>query len=86
MEHGGLFTFLQLLGIDRSLCSFICRQFPGFARKFETWADQALKLQEALDAKKLKYRKDYYYTAGYDSPFTLFNRHNEVWFVAVDEQ
>ena len=78
--------FYSFLILNEYFCSSICRQFPGFARKFETWADQALKLQEALDAKKLKYRKDYYYTAGYDSPFTLFNRHNEVWFVAADEQ
>lgn len=32
-----------------------------------------------LKANKLPYVSGYFYTAGYDSPVTLENRHNEVW-------
>ncbi|XP_060557151.1 heme-binding protein 2-like [Ruditapes philippinarum] len=57
------------------------RQFSGFTYTFEAWSKHATELADALDAKGIKYEKSYYYTAGYDSPFTLLNRHNEIWFV-----
>ena len=28
--------------------------------------------------------KDHFFYAGYDSPFTIAGRHNEVWFVVPD--
>ncbi|XP_068193315.1 heme-binding protein 2 [Antennarius striatus] len=44
-------------------------------------ADQ---LPSALPA-TAKYNKAYHYAAGYNSPMTMLNRHNEVWFVAEGE-
>jgi len=32
-----------------------------------------------LEKSKLKYVKEYYFIAGYDSPFRFIGRHNEVW-------
>jgi len=50
----------------------------GFMNE-EQWISEARDLSERLTAKPI--RKDYYFTAGYDSPFKLFNRTNEVWFL-----
>ena len=30
------------------------------------------------------YIKDHYYYAGYDPPYRLFNRHNEIWFIVEE--
>lgn len=56
------------------------RSFPEFASK-QKWLKEASALAKELDG-KANYVKEYYYTAGYDSPFQLTNRHNEVWFIA----
>jgi len=42
-------------------------------------------LTEALDKAGLKgtYRTDMYFTAGYDSPFVILDRHNEVWLMKI---
>ncbi|XP_041633826.1 heme-binding protein 2-like [Cheilinus undulatus] len=42
-------------------------------------------LSSALDTAGEKYIKDYHFAVGYNSPMKWFNRHNEVWLVAVDE-
>ncbi|XP_041813136.1 heme-binding protein 2 isoform X2 [Chelmon rostratus] len=47
--------------------------------------NQAYSLSSALDLAGAKYKSDFHYAAGYNSPMTLFNRHNEVWYVVVDE-
>lgn len=60
---------------------FVSRGFPGFASK-TTYIDTALALGKKLKEMKKTFRDDFFYTAGYDAPFKLFNRHNEVWFVA----
>ena len=59
---------------------YICRSFGGFASK-DKWLEEAVKLSKDLGS-SVSYIKDYYYTAGYNSPFQLFNRHNEIWFIA----
>lgn len=46
--------------------------------------ENARALVEALDKDEVAYSKDHYFFAGYDPPFRLFNRHNEVWVVAAD--
>ncbi|OWF45245.1 heme-binding protein 2-like [Mizuhopecten yessoensis] len=56
------------------------RDFPGFAN-YEKYREEGLSLMSAIGDTSL-YHTEFYYTAGYDSPFKLFNRHNEVWFVA----
>jgi len=58
------------------------KSFGGFA-DYEDYRDNALKLGKALDKDGLggTYITEHYFTAGYDSPFKLFYRHNEVWFM-----
>ncbi|KAI8503993.1 Heme-binding protein 2 [Branchiostoma belcheri] len=57
--------------------------FGGFASETD-WTDTAKALAESLDNATVSYHKDFYYTAGYNSPFQLFDRHNEVWFIKKD--
>jgi len=54
--------------------------FGGFADQ-QKYQEHALSLGKALDKAGIQFNKNVYYTAGYDSPFKLFNRHNEVWFM-----
>ncbi|XP_033745251.1 heme-binding protein 2-like [Pecten maximus] len=56
------------------------RTFSGFA-DYDKYKEQGLELIAAIGNPSL-YISDYYYTAGYDSPFKLLNRHNEVWLIA----
>ncbi|XP_064620180.1 heme-binding protein 2-like [Lineus longissimus] len=56
------------------------RQFDGYAMSFSTWRTQALALAKAINDSSL-YHQNFYYTAGYNSPFQIVNRHNEVWFI-----
>ncbi|XP_076469010.1 heme-binding protein 2-like [Babylonia areolata] len=57
------------------------RSFSGFADKAK-WLEQGVKLANDLEGKGQQYHKEFYYTAGYNSPFQLTNRHNEIWFIA----
>ena len=36
-------------------------------------------LGDFLKKNEIKFNSEYYFFAGYDSPFRFFNRHNEVW-------
>ncbi|XP_060074153.1 heme-binding protein 2-like [Ylistrum balloti] len=56
------------------------RTFGGFA-DYNKYKEQGLELMDAIGDTSL-YHTDFYYTAGYDSPFKFFHRHNEVWFIA----
>ncbi|XP_029946400.1 heme-binding protein 2-like [Salarias fasciatus] len=42
---------------------------------------QTRNLYGALDEVGAKYQKGYHFAVGYNSPMTMFNRHNEVWVV-----
>jgi len=61
-------------------------EFEGYVRSFKGFANQddylkeAANLAHALTNDTLSYHSDFFYTAGYDSPFKPFNRHNEVWY------
>ncbi|XP_054463308.1 heme-binding protein 2 [Anoplopoma fimbria] len=52
-----------------------------------SWFDQkhASDLSSALNSVGAEYKKGFHYAAGYNSPMKIFNRHNEVWYVADDE-
>ncbi|XP_076609043.1 heme-binding protein 2 [Chaetodon auriga] len=58
-----------------------------YVRSYGGWmtgladSNQAYSLTSDLDSVGAKYKKDFHYAAGYNSPMTWFNRHNEVWFV-----
>ncbi|XP_061195337.1 heme-binding protein 2-like isoform X2 [Saccostrea echinata] len=56
------------------------KSFGGFAKE-ESWVNEAQKLLEDLKEKTSEIHQDYWFTAGYNSPFQLFGRTNEVWFV-----
>ncbi|XP_045165324.1 heme-binding protein 2-like [Mercenaria mercenaria] len=52
--------------------------FGGFSSD-EEWIKKARELSEKVKDKDI--HQEFYFTAGYDSPFKLFNRLNEVWMV-----
>ncbi|XP_070704396.1 heme-binding protein 2 [Pempheris klunzingeri] len=47
--------------------------------------NNANSLASVLNSADAKYKKGFHYAVGYNSPMTMFNRHNEVWFVAEDD-
>lgn len=55
------------------------RSFSGFASP-DKYAEEAEALAKLLRNRGQPFHEDFFYTAGYDSPFKLFNRHNEVWY------
>ncbi|XP_072016423.1 heme-binding protein 2-like [Amphiura filiformis] len=62
----------------------IARTFPGFA-KDDKYLEEAQTLAQLIDG-KYNVHEEYFYTAGYDSPWKMFNRRNEVWFVVKEGQ
>ncbi|MGH0142877.1 UNVERIFIED_CONTAM: hypothetical protein FKN15_026732 [Acipenser sinensis] len=56
------------------------RCFGGFVRGDKNSGEARL-LAESLKRDGKSFQEDFYYTAGYDSPFKLLNRHNEVWYL-----
>lgn len=56
-------------------------EFSGFPSD-KSFAKHVGRLADLLHRDKIAYVEDYYYAACYDSPFRLFNRHNEVLFVS----
>ncbi|KAJ6660202.1 hypothetical protein lerEdw1_018129 [Lerista edwardsae] len=65
-----LFLFLVVLN----------RSFGGFAKARKN-QDEILALAESLRRDGKTFQEKVYYSAGYDSPFKLLNRHNEVWLI-----
>uniref|UniRef100_A0A3Q3WJT8 Heme-binding protein 1 n=1 Tax=Mola mola TaxID=94237 RepID=A0A3Q3WJT8_MOLML len=70
------------------------REIPGmtvYVQSYGGWMTsmsdkkEAKTLSLALDSVGAKYRKGFHYATGYNSPMTLFNRHNEVWYAVEDE-
>ncbi|XP_013389351.1 heme-binding protein 2-like [Lingula anatina] len=59
------------------------RAFGGFPKE-EIWTSEAQKLAQAINDNSLFY-SDFWFTAGYDGPSKIINRHNEVWFVAKND-
>jgi len=55
------------------------RSFGGFASS-KKYKDHSDALTAALP-KDAEYESGFYYTAGYNSPWQMNNRHNEVWFI-----
>ncbi|KAK2833298.1 hypothetical protein Q5P01_017187 [Channa striata] len=43
------------------------------------------RLTSVLDLVGAEYIKGFHFVAGYNSPITIFNRHNEAWVVASDD-
>ena len=55
--------------------------FGGFANDND-YKIKATQLMTQLQAANIPFDSNVWFTAGYDSPFTLVNRHNEVWVLA----
>lgn len=68
----------------KGFCAYVI-VYGGFSNinKVQEYSE---KLSEDLvkDGLGDSFRKDIFFTAGYDSPFKLFNRHNEIWFIKED--
>ena len=64
----------------KPFCAYV-KVYGGYSRK--TLVQQNAKdLANALKRDGLNdYIRDFFYTAGYDSPFQRHNRHNEIWFI-----
>lgn len=54
--------------------------FGGYAKE-GTIVKTANDLLEALQNRGADFIEDSYFFCGYDNPFRVVNRHNEVWFV-----
>lgn len=66
-------------------CQYVT-SYPGYSNT-TLIQENVARLVKALDAKGLgdTYYTTYYFFAGYDSPFELFNRHNEIWLIKKDK-
>mmetsp|Transcript_8964 Transcript_8964/g.15360 ORF Transcript_8964/g.15360 Transcript_8964/m.15360 type:complete len:234 (+) Transcript_8964:226-927(+) len=58
------------------------RSFAGFAQE-GTIVQEAAALAKALEDASVQYDADTYVYAGYDAPFRVVNRHNEIWFFST---
>eukprot|EP00064_Thunnus_orientalis_P001193 superscaffoldBa00000078_g1195 len=62
-----------------------------YVRSYGGWmtsmadSKKASSLSSALNSVGAEYKRGFHYAVGYNSPMTMFNRHNEVWFVAEDD-
>jgi hypothetical protein len=65
--------------------TYYVNSFGGWATG-ATYVDRARSVASALEGAGRKIDDAYFATAGYDSPFRLRNRHNEVWLPAVLDQ
>lgn len=60
------------------------KSFGGFMKE-KTVVDKAAELAADLTKAGITdFHEDFYFSAGYDSPFHIVNRHNEIWFVKKD--
>ena len=66
---------------SREAMTVYVKSFKGYA-KSDDILKKAVELEQELSADGKEYEMDYIFYAGYDSPFRIFNRHNEVWIVA----
>ncbi|KAM9315384.1 heme-binding protein 2-like [Gastrophryne carolinensis] len=59
--------------------SFFVKSFGGYALEYQ-YSKQASRLAEELHTLGLAFDDTFFIRAGYNDPFTLINRHNEVWY------
>ncbi|XP_031723842.1 heme-binding protein 2 [Anarrhichthys ocellatus] len=60
------------------------RSYGGWMMSL-TEKKQVENLRNDLDKVGAEYKESFHYSAGYNSPMKLFNRHNEVWYIVEDE-
>lgn len=61
------------------------RSFPGFCHDGDVVSNVAALGADLMKA-NYSFENSTYVTAGYDSPFRIFNRHNEVWLVLAQQK
>lgn len=66
------------IAVDKAHIAYVT-SFPGFAKQNDV-LDAAVNLTQALQRDNVSFNSSHFYFAGYDSPFRIVNRHNEVWF------
>ncbi|KAM3861106.1 heme-binding protein 2 [Diretmus argenteus] len=74
-------VFLQ----DMTEFTVYVRTFGGFAKE-QMMRDELSKLLGSLQRDGVPFKDEPFYTAGYDSPFKLTSRRNEVWILKKTEQ
>ncbi|KAM6953895.1 heme-binding protein 2 [Aplochiton taeniatus] len=60
------------------------RTYGGFSNP-QMRREELLKLLESLQRDEVPFKEHPYYTVGYDSPFKLINRKNEVWILQKEQ-
>merc|ERR1712210_329424 len=60
------------------------RRFGGFPLTHAQWEKQRLALEADLLVGRLKYKIEDYMTVGYDSPWKMVKRRNEVWMQCLE--
>jgi len=79
LDDGKVYTF------TRPALTVFVRRFGGFPITHDSWEKQKDALEVDLLHDKHKYQLNDYYTVGYDSPWKLGNRRNEVWIKCLEE-
>ncbi|CAK6446635.1 unnamed protein product [Pipistrellus nathusii] len=69
---------------DRAAMTVFVRSFDGFSSAQKN-QEQLLTLASVLREEGKVFDEKVYYTAGYNSPFDLLNRNNEVWLIQKNE-
>uniref|UniRef100_H0WR47 Heme-binding protein 2 n=2 Tax=Otolemur garnettii TaxID=30611 RepID=H0WR47_OTOGA len=69
---------------DRAEMTVFVRSFDGFCSAQKN-QEQLLTLANILREEGKVFDEKVYYTAGYNSPFELLNRNNEVWLIQKNE-
>ena len=70
----------QLSLVDLPAINAYVASFGGYENDAEL-QKHATELATILNKDKKQFVSDYYFTAGYDPPFRIIGRHNEVWFL-----
>jgi len=68
----------------RSEMSVYTRTVGGFMNESK-WKKELEELDKLIEEKNLKTDKSHYYTNGYDAPYKMWNRRNEVWRVKAED-
>lgn len=61
------------------------RTYSGFSNE-KMRQEEVLKLRESLQRDKVQFVDKPFYAAGYDSPFKLTNRRNEIWILKEEQK
>ena len=70
--------------LDLPAMTVYVKSFGGYESNDKV-AQHLENLKEKLAQDNREYVKDCYYTAGYDPPYRIFGRHNEVWLPAASK-